>query len=236
MRLDKLLGNMGFGSRKEVKEMVKRGEVKVNDQVVNQSAIKIDIDKDKVTISGEEVIYQEYIYLMMNKPKGYICATDDSYNATVLELLEPMHRLPGIHPVGRLDKDTTGLLLLTNDGKFTFKITSPKKDIEKVYYARLDGRIDEKCIENFEKGIYITEGDYTSKPAKLEEIALEDGEYLGKVTISEGKYHQVKNMFKSQGLEVLDLMRAKIGEVDLDDDLEEGEYRLLTDEEIESFL
>lgn len=232
MRLDKILANMGYGSRKEVKELVKKGEVKINNEVAKQASIKVDAYLDIIEIRGEVLEYREFIYLMLNKPKGYISATEDDYHRTVVELIdeEYLHFEP--YPVGRLDIDTTGLLLLTNDGDLTHKLISPKSGIIKKYLAHIDGRVTEKEIEIFEKGIYLTEEDYTTLPAKLE--ILKRGQMSTvHVFIQEGKYHQVKRMFESVGMKVVELKRLSMGEIKLDPNLNEGEYRELNQSEME---
>lgn len=231
MRLDKILANMGYGSRKEVKELVKKGEVKINREVAKQASIKVDAYLDIIEVRGEELKYREFIYLMLNKPKGYISATEDDYHRTVIELLDEEHLHFGTYPVGRLDIDTTGLLILTNDGDLTHKLISPKSGIIKKYLANIDGRVTEKEIEIFEKGIYLAEEDYTTLPAKLEILSRGQMSTVH-VYIQEGKYHQVKRMFESVGMKVLELKRLSMGEIELDTDLEEGEYRELNQVEM----
>lgn len=232
MRLDKILANMGYGSRKEVKELVKKGEVKINNEYAKQASIKVDAYLDIIEVRGEVLEYREFIYLMLNKPKGYISATEDDYHKTVIELIDEdyLHFKP--YPVGRLDIDTTGLLILTNDGDLTHKLISPKSGIIKKYHAEIDGRVTEKEIEIFKNGIYLAEEDYTTLPAKLE--ILKRGQMSTvHVFIQEGKYHQVKRMFESVGMKVVELKRLSMGEIELDVDLGEGEYRELNRSEME---
>lgn len=229
-RLDKVLANMGYGSRKEVKKYVKDGFVKVNDQVVYSGELKVDPYRDDIIFNGEEVLYREYIYLMMNKPQGYVSSTDDPRASTVIDLLYDEHIIFSPFPVGRLDKDTEGLLLISNDGKLAHELLSPKKGVNKKYYVEVDGYIDEEYIEVFEKGVVLEDG-YKTLPAKLEII---DSNIISKVylTIQEGKFHQVKRMFQSVNTEVLYLQRVSMGSLVLDESLELGEYRELTEEEI----
>lgn len=231
MRLDKLLSNMGYGSRRDVKELVKRGFVSINGKIVKQASIKLDALLDEVLVHGERVEYREFIYLLMNKPKGYISATEDDYHRTVLDLVdeEYLHFEP--YPVGRLDIDTTGLLILTNDGDLTHKLISPKSGIMKVYLAHIEGRVTEVEVNIFKKGIHLKPEDYTTLPAELE-VLSRGSQSVVKVSISEGKYHQVKRMFESVGMRVLELKRLSMGEIELDENLSEGEYREFNSEEL----
>lgn len=230
MRIDKLLANMGYGSRKEVKGFLKQGAVLLNNEVVTTGKAKVDPDKDMVTIFGEEVHYRKYIYLMMNKPDGYISATEDWSDPTVIDLLpaEYIHFEP--FPIGRLDKDTEGLLLISNDGKLAHELTSPKKEIGKTYFARIDGRVTEADIQAFKQGVTLDDG-YETKPGDLK--ICEPGKISTiELTITEGKFHQVKRMFQAIGKEVLYLQRIKMGEIELDTRLKLGETRELSSEEL----
>ncbi|QGU94221.1 pseudouridine synthase [Clostridium bovifaecis] len=230
-RLDKVLSNLGYGSRKEIKILVKNGVVEVDGEIVKSSDIKVDPEKAKIKVSGEEINYRKYIYIMMNKPAGVVSATFDNYDETVIDLLEPDHAVFNPFPVGRLDKDTEGLLLITNDGELNHRLTSPKWHVDKVYYAQIDKAVDEKDVEAFEKGIVIDDG-YKCLPAKLEVISSDkDGSEIN-VTIQEGKFHQVKRMFEARSKSVLYLKRIKMGNLVLDEDLEEGQYRELSKEEL----
>ncbi|AWZ47849.1 16S rRNA pseudouridine(516) synthase [Hathewaya limosa] len=230
-RLDKVLANLGYGTRKEVKGLVKRGEVLINGNKVKDSAIKVDPYKDEIIVGEEKIVYKEFIYLMMNKPDGVVSATFDNYDETVIDLLEEEDKVFEPFPVGRLDKDTVGLLLLTNDGELNHKLISPKKHVDKVYYAQIDREVDKKDINAFEKGIVLDDG-YKCMPGKLEILdSTEDGSNV-LVTIQEGKFHQVKRMFQSREKKVVYLKRQSFGPIDLDEELNEGEYRELTDEEI----
>lgn len=230
-RLDKVLSNLGYGTRKEIKQVVKKGLVKVNDEVVKDNGVQINPEKDRIIINGEEIYYRKYIYLMMNKPDGVVSATFDSRDETVIDLLEIDHQVFNPFPVGRLDKDTVGLLLLTNDGELNHRLISPKWKVDKVYFAKIDKRVMEKDIEEFKKGITLDDG-YLCKEAKLEIVNASDEGSEVIVTIQEGKFHQVKRMFQAVGKEVVYLKRIEFGTLPLDKDLEEGEYRELTDEEV----
>ena len=197
-RLDKILANLGYGTRKELKKIVRNGIVEVNGVVVKDSAMQVDPEKDKIVINGEEIYYREFIYLMMNKPDGVISATYDNRDETVVDLLEVEHQVFEPFPVGRLDKDTVGLLLLTNDGELNHRLISPKWKVDKVYFAKIDKEVTEADIKAFQKGITLDDG-YVCKEAKLEiQSASEEGSEV-LVTIQEGKFHQVKRMFEAVG-------------------------------------
>lgn len=228
MRIDKYLSNSGIGTRKEVKQYIKNGLILLNDKVVLKSTQQVDENKDNIKFKNQEIIYKKYIYLMMNKPQGYISATKD-YNDTVLDLLDEKFQNKDIFPVGRLDKDTEGLLILTNDGKLAHELLSPKKKVDKKYYAKVDNILSEEDIDKFKDGIYLEKEQYLTMPAKLEIIS----NYECYVYIKEGKYHQVKRMLKSCGKEVLYLKRISMGNVNLDETLDSGQYRELTEKEIE---
>src|SRR5690606_19187887 len=192
MRLDKLLANMGYGSRKEVKQLLKKGAVQVNAKPVKDAALHVNPEQDEVTILGEQVVYKEFIYLMLNKPQGVISATEDNRDRTVIDLLDEENRHFDPFPVGRLDKDTEGFLLITNDGKLAHELLSPKKHVPKTYYARIDGNVDETDIEKFAEGVTLDDG-YFTKPGQLS--ILQSGETSEiELTITEGKFHQVKRM------------------------------------------
>lgn len=230
-RIDKILSNLGYGTRKDLKKIVKNGMVQVNGVTIKDSAMKVDPEKDKIVINGEEIFYREFIYLMMNKPAGVISATFDNKDETVIDLLEVEHQVFEPFPVGRLDKDTVGLLLLTNDGDLNHRLISPKWKVDKVYFAKIDQKVTEEDIEKFKHGITLDDG-YTCKEAILEiQKASEEGSEIV-LTIQEGKFHQVKRMFEAVGKKVTYLKRIEFGTLPLDEDLEEGEYRELTEEEI----
>lgn len=234
-RLDKVLSNLGYGSRKEIKSLVKEGEVEVNGEIAKSNDMKIDPNHDEIKVHGEKVNYRKYIYLMMNKPQGVVSATFDNYDETVIDLLEPEHAAFNPFPVGRLDKDTEGLLLITNDGELNHKLTSPKWHVNKVYYAQINKPVDENDVEAFKKGIVIDDG-YKCLPAKLEIITSDENGSEIYVTIQEGKFHQVKRMFEARGKSVLYLKRIKMGNLELDDNLEEGQYRELSKEEVNKII
>ncbi len=229
-RLDKILANMGFGSRKDVKRLIKEGRVKVNDNVALNGELKVNPYEDNILLDNEKVIYRKYIYLMMNKPKGVVSSTDDPSSKTVIDMLDDKYLVYKPFPVGRLDKDTEGLLLISNDGKLAHELLSPKKRIDKKYYVEVDGYVEEKHIQLFEKGISLDDG-YKTLPSKLEiiETSLVSQVFL---TIQEGKFHQVKRMFQSIGMKVLYLKRITMGNLILDENLGLGQYRELTDGEI----
>ena len=230
MRLDKLLANMGVGSRKDVKILLKKKQVTVNGTVVKDSGMKVETEKDEILVNGEKIHYQQYIYLMMNKAPGYISATEDNRVKTVIDLLgkDVLHFKP--FPVGRLDKDTEGLLLLTNDGELAHQLVSPKKNVGKTYYATIAGVVTDEDVTAFRQGVVLEDG-YNAKPGELR--ILESGEISEiEVTITEGKFHQVKRMFEAVGKKVTYLKRLRMGNLKLDDNLKLGEYRELTDDEL----
>lgn len=235
MRLDKLLANSGFGSRKDVKKLVKARAVTVNGEVAKQVKDHVDPSNDEVLVHGERVEYKEFIYLMMNKPDGVISATEDLRDETVVDLLEPEDIAREPFPVGRLDKDTVGLLLLTNDGQLAHQLLSPKKHVPKTYEVHLKYPLGDQDIKRLEEGVVILD-DYHTKPAKVEVDANEEEDTRIRLTITEGKYHQVKLMSQAVGNEVIFLKRLTMGAVSLDEDLAPGEYRELTDEELDSLM
>ncbi|MED3791663.1 pseudouridine synthase [Niallia alba] len=231
MRIDKMLANLGYGSRKEVKMLLKNKAVKVNDEVIKDAKFQVDPEKDEVSLYNEIIEYKEFIYLMMNKPPGLISATEDTREETVIDILQIEDSVYNPFPVGRLDKDTEGLLLLTNDGKLAHQLLSPKKHVPKTYFAVIRGEVGEGDIAAFKKGVVLDDG-YLTKPGDL--VILKAGETSDiELTISEGKFHQVKRMFESVGKKVIYLKRISMGPLDLDESLELGEYRELTEEEVE---
>jgi len=242
MRLDKLMSNYGLGSRKEVKELCKKGLVTVDGDICKRPETHVDPDKNEVCVAGHKIEYEQYSYLMMNKPAGVISATYDEEHETVVDLLEERYALADVFPVGRLDKDTTGLLILSNDGGFAHRALSPKKKVAKIYNAQIDSPVTDEHIKAFEMGIDLNDddGEFKTLPAGLEIIA-ESGDspqeqgtvpYSVQVTIREGKFHQVKRMFAHFGIKVLALKRTEFAGLELDDTLAEGEYRRLTDAEL----
>ncbi|MDP4085924.1 MAG: pseudouridine synthase [Bacillota bacterium] len=231
MRLDKLLANLGYGSRKEVKQLLKSGAVKVNDVVVKDAKQHVDPLNEMVTLNGEVIEYKEFIYLMMNKPAGVLSATEDNREETVIDLLEVDDQVYQPFPVGRLDKDTEGLLLITNDGQLAHRLLAPKKHVPKTYFAVINQEVTEEDILAFKKGVTLDDG-YVTKPGELK--IVKSGLHSDiELTITEGKFHQVKRMFEAVGKKVLYLKRISMGPLLLDETLELGEYRELTEEEIE---
>lgn len=218
MRLDKMLVNSGVGSRKEIRTLVKKGAVTVNGAVASKSDIQINENTDEISVNGEKIVYREFIYLMLNKPGGYVSATEDFKYPTVIDLVPDRYRHFDLFPVGRLDIDTEGLLILTNDGAYAHNMLSPKKHVYKTYHATIDGKVTEEDIEKFANGITI-EGGYTCKSAELVPL----GENAATVRICEGKFHQVKLMFKAVGKTVTALKRTEFGPFSLPDDLMPGE-------------
>ncbi|GAA0109041.1 MULTISPECIES: pseudouridine synthase [Clostridium] len=230
-RLDKVLSNLGYGTRKEIKQVVRKGLIEVNGEIVKDNGMQIDPEVDKILVNGEEIFYRKYIYLMMNKPDGVVSATFDNRDETVIDLLEIEHQVFEPFPVGRLDKDTVGLLLLTNDGELNHRLISPKWKVDKVYYAKIDKKVTEADIKKFKNGITLDDG-YICKEAKLEILESSDSGSEVMITIQEGKFHQVKRMFEAVDKSVVYLKRVEFGTLQLDEDLEEGEYRELTEEEV----
>lgn len=230
-RLDKIISNLGYGSRKDVKNFAKKGLIEVDGVIVKDNGMAVDPEKSVIKINGEEISYRKYIYLMMNKPVDVISATHDNRDETVIDLLELDHQTFEPFPVGRLDKDTVGLLLLTNDGELNHRLISPKWHVNKIYYAKIDKKVNEKDILAFKNGITLDDG-YKCLEAKLEILTSSDEGSEVRLTIQEGKFHQVKRMFEAVDKKVTYLKREEFGGLLLDPDLEEGEYRELTDEEL----
>ena len=229
-RLDKILSNMGCGSRKIVKKYIKDGLVKVNENIILDNEYKVNPYEESIFLKGEEILYRKYIYLMMNKPQGLVSSTEDPHTETVIDLLDEEYLIYKPFPAGRLDKDTEGLMFITNDGKLTHELLSPKKGINKTYFAEVNGFVEEKHIELFKNGI-VLDDDYKTLPANLEIL---ESDVFSKVllTIQEGKFHQVKRMFQALGMTVVYLKRESIGDLKLDPKLNLGEYRELTVEEL----
>ena len=235
MRLDKLLSHSGFGTRKEVKNLLKKKVVTVNGAFQKDGKFQINPETDLIKVVGETVQYQEFVYFMLHKPQGVVSATTDNLHETVIDLLQPQDQVQEPFPVGRLDIDTEGLLLLTNDGALAHELLSPKKHVNKVYQAEIQGVVTAKDVATFLKGVTLDDG-YHCKPAKLivQEIDETEGTSKIEVTIQEGKFHQVKRMFESVDKEVTYLKRLSMGPLYLDADLSLGEYRVLTEDELES--
>ncbi|CAM3401335.1 pseudouridine synthase [Lactobacillus paragasseri] len=232
MRIDKYLANMNVGSRKEVHSLIKKKVVMVNGELVTTPKQQVKED-DLVVVDGNEIAYQQYHYFLLNKPKGVISTTEDRSQQTVISLLKTKDRYQGIAPVGRLDKDTTGLLLLTNDGALAHELLAPNKHVTKVYRAKISGVASEETIKTFASG--ITLGDGTKlKPAKLEILAQDKVHDLSQIEIQiqEGKYHQIKRMFGAVGMKVLELDRISMGKLSLPTDLKRGQYQEITRDKI----
>lgn len=232
LRLDKFLADMGIGKRSELKKAIKSGIVRVDGAVVKDPGTQVT-PANTITYGGREIVYETYVYYMMNKPAGVISATEDTRQETVLDLLGPEQR-KGIFPCGRLDKDTEGLLLLTNDGDLAHRLLSPKHHVDKVYYAEIDGVVTDEDVRIFKEGL-VVDDELTAMPADL--VILESGEMSRiELTIREGKFHQVKRMFQSVGKEVAYLKRLSMGPLHLDESLEPGKFRVLTEAELEALM
>ena len=234
MRLDKFLVEAGIGSRTDAKQLLKKKQVTVNGEIETSPKTQIDEKIDKIVCQGENLSYEKYVYYMLNKPKGVISATEDNHHKTVLDLLDKTAWDKEVFPVGRLDIDTHGLLLLTNNGKLAHAMLSPKKHVDKRYRAKVAGMMTAEDVERFAKGIELK--DFTCQPAQLEilEIDKENETSLVEITIKEGKFHQVKRMVLACGKEVTDLERLSMGPLQLDEQLELGKWRRLTSDELSS--
>lgn len=230
MRVDKLLSNVGVASRAELKKYCKQGLISVNGKVINNPGVQVDSESDDIRFNGEKIVYREFVYIMLNKPDGYISATFDKYDPIVLDLIDQSYLVFEPFPVGRLDKDTEGLLVLTNDGQLAHRVLSPKKHVPKTYYAKIQGKVTEEDILAFEKGVILDDG-YETMPSQLKILKSDDMSEI-ELTIHEGKFHQVKRMFESVGKKVVYLKRLSMGKLKLDESLGLGEYRELTKEEV----
>ena len=219
MRLDKFISTTTTLSRAEAKKVIKKG-ILINDKLIKTPDYKIDEFKD-----------QKYVYIMMNKPKDTVSATEDAIERTVVDILRDEDRIYKVFPVGRLDKDTEGLMLLTNDGEVAHKLISPKKDVEKKYYVEVSGELKNEHLKIIKEGVILEDG-YRCKPARLEILDSSEGNSKANIFITEGKFHQVKRMMKSLGATVTYLKRLSIGSLKLDENLKLGEYRYLTDDEL----
>lgn len=230
MRLDKFLSDLGIGTRKEVKEYIRKGLVTINNKVIKNSDLKIDEIDDIICFNHEKLNYEKYVYLMLNKPAGVVSATFDNKDRTVIDLIKEYKHL-NLFPFGRLDKGSEGLLIISNDGKLAHDLLSPKKHVNKTYYVDVQGVVTQEDINLFKQGITLDDG-YLCKSSTLEII---ESNSISKcyVTISEGKYHQVKRMFESINKKVIYLKRITFGNISLDPNLKLGEYRKLTEKEIE---
>ncbi|MBZ9606522.1 rRNA pseudouridine synthase [Clostridium estertheticum] len=231
-RIDKILSNLGHGTRKEVKSLLKKGKIEVDGVIVSDNTMKIDPDKAVIKVAGEEITYRKYIYIVMNKPAGVVSATVDKYDETVIDLIDQEYHAFNPFPIGRLDKDTVGLLLITNDGELNHKLIAPKNHIDKAYYAEINKFVDQKDIDTFKKGVVLDDG-YKCMPAILKVLNANENGSEVMITIQEGKFHQVKRMFESVDKNVAFLRRISFGPLKLDENLSEGQYRELSEEELD---
>ncbi|MBE7031071.1 MAG: rRNA pseudouridine synthase [Ruminococcaceae bacterium] len=228
MRLDKLLANCGLGSRKEIKALMRKGAVTVDGAPVSDPATHVDPERQAVTLNGQTVHYREFVYLLLHKPPGYVSATFDRHLPVVTELVPPEYAHFDVFPVGRLDIDTEGLLILTNDGAFSHRVLAPASHVPKTYYARVEGELSSEHIHQFAQGITLDDG-YQCLGAELTLLSPTEAQ----VTIHEGKFHQIKRMFAAVGAEVIYLKRISFGALTLPDDLKCGKICELTEEEIQ---
>lgn len=225
-RIDKIIASQGLYSRSDVKYMVNRKRITIDGKVVTSASQKADVDKNEIMLDGKPFVVKKQIYLMLNKPKGYVSATEDKKQQTVLELLPPALKGRDLFPAGRLDKDTTGLMIITDDGVLAHNILSPKKHVQKIYRVELDIPVTEEMQKGFAEGVELNDG--VCKDAKL----VITGEKTAEVTLREGRYHQIKRMFGCYGAKVVELHRLAMGELYLPDDLPVGECRELTEEDL----
>ena len=235
MRLDKCLADCGLGTRSEVKSLLKAKRITVNGKVVNNGKVQVNPETDEILFDGEKIQYEEFVYIMMNKPKGVVSATEDNLHKTVLDLIDPLYFKKGVFSVGRLDIDTHGLLLLTNDGELAHRLLSPKKHVTKIYQARVEGVMTPEDATAFEKGIVLSDGT-ECMPARLDILSTTQDESIVQIHLKEGKFHQVKRMVKACGKTVVDLQRLTMGPLKFDESLALGESRPLTEEELESLM
>ena len=231
MRLDKFISSTTTLSRAEAKKIIKKG-ILINDILIKSPDYKVDEINDQVMVNGNRLVYQKYVYIMMNKPKDTVSATEDAIEKTVVDILKEEDRIHKVFPVGRLDKDTEGLMLLTNDGELAHRLISPKKDVVKKYYVEVSGELKDEHLPIIEAGVTLEDG-YKCKPARLEILESSEDKSRANIYITEGKFHQVKRMMKSLETTVTYLKRISIGELILDENLELGEYRHLTNEELD---
>lgn len=231
IRLDKFLSNSGYGTRSEIKALINKGKVSIDKIIIKDPAFKVDENISGIEINGKAVTYNKYVYIMLNKPANVVSAVTDKEHKTVIDLVEE-YKQRDIFPVGRLDKDTTGLLILTNNGDFSHNTLSPKKHIDKTYYFECEGILDPTAVDKIKNGIIIDKN-YKCKPALLNILKYKDNVTYGEIVISEGKFHQVKKMIACVGGKITRLKRIKFGEITLDEKLKEGEYRPLNNKEME---
>ena len=235
MRIDKCLADCGLGTRSEVKSLLKAKRITVNGKVITNGKVQVNPETDEILFDGEKIQYEEFVYIMMNKPKGVVSATEDNLHKTVIDLIDPLYFKKGVFPVGRLDIDTHGLLLLTNDGELAHLLLSPKKHVTKIYQARVEGVMTPEDAAAFERGIVLSDGT-ECMPARLDILSTTQDESVVQIHLKEGKFHQVKRMVKACGKTVVDLQRLTMGTLKLDDRLALGESRPLTEEELQSLM
>ena len=229
-RLDKFISSQTNYSRKDIKDLVKKKQVLVNGEVVLKSDIKVDNLVDKIVVCGEEIIFKKYVYLMLNKPKGYVSASFDKNDKTVIDLVPDIYKHRNLFPAGRLDKDTTGLMIITDDGEFAHNILAPNKHISKTYNVTIDIDMNEDMVLGFKNGVNLSDGE--CKSASLEIT----GKNTGIVILTEGRYHQIKRMFGCYKAKVIELERIALGNFYLPSDLKQGEYREFTEKELKKVL
>lgn len=228
MRIDKFVSEQAGVSRSDAKNMIKRSQISVNGTPVRSADMKIDPEKDRITVCGKEISYRQFMYIMLNKPDGVVCATRDGLSSTVLELLPQEFRRKGLFPAGRLDKDTEGFVFITDDGALAHKMLSPKNHVEKEYVVTLERPAEERYIDIFASGMTI-DGDEKCLPARL---VLTEEAHVVRLVLHEGKFHQVKRMMEAVGNRVTHLKRVRMGGIELDDTLSSGEIREITAEEL----
>ena len=226
-RIDKIISEQTYYTRKEIKKLISKGMVYVNGEQVKKPEIKYDQTNISIKINGEEIEVKKHVYLLLNKPKGYVSATEDDSQNTVLDLVPEKYKNRNIFPAGRLDKDTTGLMLITDDGEFAHNILSPRKHVKKEYEVTLDIPVTEAMVKGFKEGVNLNDGECKSA---LLEIT---GEYTAKVTITEGRYHQIKRMFGCYGAKVVELNRICMGNLYLPKELKLGEIKELAEKELQ---
>ena len=232
IRLDRWLATLGVGSRSEVKKWIRDGSVAVGGRIIRDSALSFDTEKETLSVNGKEIDGRLMRHAVLYKPAGVLTAARDPKQPTVMDLLPPAYRSIGFMPVGRLDKDTTGILIFTCDGDLNHRLLSPGRHVDKIYRARVEGKLTMDAVETFATGMDL--GDFVAQPAKLEILQAGEECSLAEVTVAEGKFHQVKRMFSAAGHEVLELHRRKFGPLELDGSLREGEWRELAEGELNS--
>ena len=234
MRLDKLLTMLGEGTRTQVRDLIRAGRVTVDGAPVRDAGMQVDAQESSVAIGGRALCYKSVRHVMMNKPQGTLTAARDKKQKTVMDLLPPLYAAMDCMPAGRLDKDTEGLLVITSDGQLAHRIISPKHDVGKVYFARVDGPLGEADIAAFAAGLHIedSDGEFDARPARLEILSSSPSQSEARVRVTEGKYHQVKRMFSSRGVQVVYLKRLQIGALMLDPALAPGQWREMTEDEV----